>query len=195
MNTPTISSSVTVVNDNRKITKKHECTACHYALFPNTGFCTNRECAKYHRSNGATTSEQLLREYRPPTLFHGRRWGLWTLDTERLCLVYDAWQEERGNGSGRTAGVPPYVAHFGKYELDLETIRHSAAMLDWIFQVGGKSWASARVTKDLLNAFDSIFHPQQNLCSGGGDKVISNPTAFLRRRIASVGNDPQREAA
>ncbi len=167
---------------------KRECPTCRYAVFPNTGLCTNQECSKSHRSSGAMTSEELLHAYKPPALFHGRRWGAWTLDAERLCLVYDAWQEERGNGSGRTAGVPPYLGYFGTYEIDLETIRHSAGLADWIFQINKKSWATRAVTRDLLNALDSIFHPQANLCSGHAHKVIASPKAFLKQRFEAVAS-------
>jgi hypothetical protein len=171
------------INDNLK----RECPNCRYAVFPNSSLCTNRECSNSRHSSGAITSHQLLRDYTPPRLFHGRRWNNWTLDAERLCLVYDAWPEERGNGSGRTVGVAPYVGYFGAYEVDLETIRDSAAMLDWIFQVSKKSWADARVTKDLLNALDSIFHAQANLCSGHAHKTIKDAKAFLRSRFDAVG--------
>jgi len=143
------------------------------------------------------TSDEILREFEPPALFHGRRWGSWTLDVERRCLVYDAWSEVRGNGSGITQGVPQYTAYLGSPEIDLDCIRDSAGLLDWIFQIEGKTWATARVTKDLLSAFDAIFSPQQHLCSGGGSKVIQNPKAFLKRRFAPVGkpDGPVRDAA
>jgi hypothetical protein len=114
-----------------------------------------------------------------------------------LTLVFRGKPVARGDGSNVTEGVEEYVAYIGRYEIDIEEIRQSSGMLDWIFQVGGKTWATARVTKDLINAFDSIFHPQQNLCSGGDDKVIQNPKAFLKRRIATVGrpDGPQQAAA
>lgn len=187
------SSNPTVLSATPRV-KKHpasldrECPDCHYAKYPNSGLCSNPECPQYHRSNRAMTSDELLHEFAPPTLFHGRRWGQWFLDVERLTLVFDAWQEERGNGSGRTEGVPKYTAYFGKYEVDLETIRHSAGMLDWVFQISNKSWATRAVTKDLLNAFDSIFHPQANLWSGHSHKVIANPKAFLRNRFEAVAS-------
>jgi hypothetical protein len=138
------------------------------------------------------TGDQILREFAPPPLLHGRKWGDWTLDIERLCLVHLAFPVDLGNGSGRTEGVPPYTAFWGDYEIDLERACDSAAMLDWIYQIRGKGWASARVMKDLLEAFHDILHPQGNLCSGacgggGGGMVIKNPGAFLRRRIATVG--------
>ncbi|MHB8501414.1 MAG: hypothetical protein ACYDHE_10785 [Candidatus Acidiferrales bacterium] len=110
-------------------------------------------------------------------------------------MVFRGEPVPRGDGSGATEGVKQYVAYLGQYEIDIERIHRSSKMLDWIFQVNGKTWATARVMKDLLNAFDSIFHPQRNLCSGGGDKIISNANAFIRRRIATVGNGPLRDAA
>jgi hypothetical protein len=175
-----------------------ECADCRYALYPATGRCTNFECLQHKReSSGALTGTQLLRECAPPPLYHGRSWGEWVLDAERLTLVFRGKPVARGDGSNVTEGVEEYVAYIGRYEIDIEEIRQSSGMLDWIFQVGGKTWATARVTKDLINAFDSIFHPQQNLCSGGGDKVIQNPKAFLKHRIATVGSPdgPQQAAA
>jgi hypothetical protein len=187
--------------DNREyvtlaVKKERECSSCHYALYPNTGRCANFECPNYERTGGAMTGAQLLREYAPPALFHGRKWGEWTLDAERLCLVFRGGPVTRGEGSGVTEGVERYVAYLGRYEIDLEQIRQSSRVLDWIFQVAGKTWATARVTRDLLNAFDSIFHPQRNLCSGGANKVIANPSAFLKQRIATAGKTgPLRDAA
>jgi hypothetical protein len=169
-----------------------ECADCSYATYPGTGRCTNVECPKHRRERGAMTGEQLLREYAPPALYHGRRWGTWMLDVERLCLVHQGHPVDRGDGSGITKGVPRYVAFIGSYEIDLERIADSASALDWIFQVAGKTWANARVTKDLLNALDDVIHPQANLCSGAcgsghGDRVIKDPGAFLRNRIATAG--------
>jgi hypothetical protein len=170
---------------------RQECSQCHYALYPNTGRCTNHECPRSRRESGALSVTQLMHEYAEPELFHGRRWGSWTLDIERLCLVFEGQPVERGNGSGVTTGVPGYVAFIGGDEVDLERIRDSASALDWIFQLGGKVWATARVTRDLLNALDDVIHPQANLCSGaiGGcaGKTIAKPRKFLRQRIATVG--------
>jgi hypothetical protein len=159
--------------------QERECPRCYYALFPNTGRCSNFECPHYHRPPGAMTVEQIIGEYAPPPLFHGRRWGSWTLDTERVCLVYDAEPVTLGEGADR------YVAFLGGYEVDVEVIRQSSQVLDWIFQI--RSWATARVMKDLIEALDDILRPQANLCSGGGNKVIQNPKAFLKHRIATVG--------
>ena len=165
---------------------QRECSKCGYALYPNTGRCTNHECPKHRREGGVMTAAELVFEYAPPPLYHGRKWGDWTLDTERLCLDFEAHPVMRGEGPDQ------YLAYIGHYEIDLERVRDSAAALDWIFQILGKNWATQRVMKDLLNAIDDIIHPQANLCSGacgsgGGGKVIKDPSAFLRGRISTVG--------
>jgi hypothetical protein len=191
------------LNTNPQITKRAarlaaapspECFECGYATYPNTGRCTNFECPKHRREGGAMTASQLLHEYAEPRLYHGRRWGAWSLDGERMCLVFAGQPVEHGDGSGVTQGVPLYVAIVGKYEVDLERISDSASMLDWISQIAKKTWATARVTRDLLNALEDVFHLQKNLCGGAmgggkGGRIIGNPPEFLRRRFATVGVD------
>ena len=78
------------------------------------------------------------------------------------------------------------------YEIDLETIRDSAEMLDWIFQLEHKTWATERDLADLLSALDDIFNPQANLCSVGKSKTIE-PMKFLRKRIKSASRSPKRQ--
>jgi hypothetical protein len=83
---------------------------------------------------------------------HGARWGDWHLDADTLALVLD---------SGRH-----------HYEIPLAKITDSAHMLDWIFQVRKKAWATNKIMGDLLTAFKDIFRPQALLCSGGRDKKL-----------------------
>jgi hypothetical protein len=118
--------------------------------------------------------DELLRDT-PPPLYHGRKWRKWVFDAERLCLVFEGRPSVRGEGADQ------YVAYFGSYEIDVEQIKQSSQMLDWIFQVGYHRLPG------LLDAFYSIFNPQRNLCSGGCNKVIKDPTAFLKSRIVTVG--------
>jgi len=68
------------------------------------------------------------------------------------------------------------------YEIDLEDINSSAAMLDWVFQI--ERWATPQELADLLQALRDIFHPQATLCSGGADSRIGAPTRFLQERLA-----------
>ena len=133
------------------------------------------------KSKRSHSTETNLARHARPRLFHGCRWGSWTFDTERLVLVHDAQAIIRGRDDDE------YLAFQGNCEIDVERIGQSSQLLDWIFQIHGKRWATPVVMRDLIEAFDDIIHPQQNLCSCGGHKVISDPTAFLKDRIATVG--------
>ena len=86
----------------------------------------------------------------------GQQWGKWCFDKKRLALVY-------GNE---------------RYEIDLERIDGSAEMLDWIFQLSNKPGCSRKDIGDLVEAFDDLFYPQANLCSGGSDKKIDATKYF-----------------
>jgi hypothetical protein len=100
--------------------------------------------------------------FRPPE--DRRRWGVWRLNVPTLELIYE---EDRYH-----------------YAIDLERCTTSAALLDWIFQIEGKDWGP-KVLCDLIRAFDDIFDPQRNLCSGclcGGMGKQINATAYLRER-------------
>jgi hypothetical protein len=90
---------------------------------------------------------------------NGDRWGKWELDAKRLVLVFD-----------------------GHYEIDLEMIISSAGMLDWIYQINGKTWAERKDIGDLVQAFEDLFHPQGTLCSMGIDKKL-NASEFLRAHL------------
>ena len=113
---------------------------------------------------------------RSAALVHGRKYGRWVFDGERLCLVLDGRPITRGSGEDA------YRAFFGIYEIDLE-LRASSQLLDRIFQVRTLGWVDARCMSDLLRALDDILYPQQNLCSAGCDKRIENPGEFLRARL------------
>jgi hypothetical protein len=74
-----------------------------------------------------------------------------------------------------------------RYEINLESCRDSASVLDWIAQVAGKSWASAEDLGDLVLALDSIFHLQSKFCGFGKDHGI-DPRPLLRARQRRVRN-------
>jgi hypothetical protein len=79
------------------------------------------------------------------------QWGDWVLNPQNLTLTYI--NEE--------------------YEIDLEEIHSSAAILDWIFQIVGKNYG-VKAAYDLLRAFEDILKPQQNYCSFGKERGIGN---------------------
>lgn len=96
-------------------------------------------------------------EAKDENLIQGK-WGHWKLDRKTITLTLE---------------IHPL------YEIDLERIRDSAEMLDWIFQIFNKTWATPRIIFDLLNAFESIFEPQASLCPFGRNKQI-NPKLFIQ---------------
>jgi hypothetical protein len=118
---------------------------------------------------------------------HGCRWGGWQLNAKALTL------EIHGKHGGEDY----------EYEIDLECINNSAQMLDWIFQVRQKTWASNEVTGELLNALEDIFAPQITLCSwcregGENDGQELDATEFLKERLQKGichWRDPRRSAA
>ena len=75
-------------------------------------------------------SMEELASVKVPYPKQGDKWGNWRFDAERLVLVY---QKGRHN-----------------YEVDLERMTNSSHTLDWIFQVAGKTWASAEVLGQLV---------------------------------------------
>jgi hypothetical protein len=93
----------------------------------------------------------------------GQRWGNWKLHADNLTLVLNHGEEK-------------------PYDVELEMIRDSASMLDWIFQVQSKAWATNKITGDLLAAFHDIFDPQANLCSFDQNKRIDSK-GYLRRLL------------
>jgi hypothetical protein len=99
------------------------------------------------------------------------QWGVWRLERANLTLVH--------SGEGRS------------YEVDLEAMNTTGQMLDWIFQVSGKSWATRQDVGELVQALDDIFHPQQNLCPGGATrKIDASDVVKQRLKDAAQRSDP-----
>ena len=71
------------------------------------------------------------------------RWGDWVYDKELMTLTNMKYD----------------------YEIDLEEVSDSAAILDWIFQVFNKGWEPLTVYH-LLEAFQDLLNPQGHYCSG-----------------------------
>ncbi len=65
------------------------------------------------------------------------------------------------------------------YEVDLERCRTSAEVLDWIFQVAGKTWCTDKILGGLIHMLDKILHPQATLCSFGRERGPINAAALL----------------
>jgi len=59
------------------------------------------------------------------------------------------------------------------YEIDLEQMTTSAQTLDWIMQVGMKTWCSGEDTKQMIVALQCLIKPQMSLCPGGAAKSVN----------------------
>jgi hypothetical protein len=97
-------------------------------------------------------------------LSDGKWWGQWQLDYKTFTLTLFLNGQEW-------------------YCFKLNRFTHSAEMLDMIFQVKHKTWASNDVIADFIAALDAIFFPQENLCSSGMDRTI-NPRQVFQKRLA-----------
>lgn len=72
----------------------------------------------------------------------------------------------------------------GGYEVDLERCTNSAQILDWIFQVNMKTWATPEVVKDLLDIISLVLEPQQNFCGMGIGKSQKVDQKFIQKNIS-----------
>jgi hypothetical protein len=59
------------------------------------------------------------------------------------------------------------------YYIDLKHCLSSAEVLDWIFQISNKAWATPTVIRGMIHALNVAIEPQHNLCSRGVDKKMT----------------------
>jgi hypothetical protein len=79
-------------------------------------------------------------------------------------MEFGNWEFNKKNLTLRHSGA-------GKgYEIDLEECTTSAGVLDWIFQIESKTWASEEDLGYLVRALNVLLAPQDTLCSGGHEK-------------------------
>ena len=95
----------------------------------------------------------------------GTRWGGWHLDANTRTLILDSGGHHR--------------------EIPIDEMTDSAHMLDTIFHLSAKSWATNEIRGDLLRALQDLFNPQATLCSGGHDKKI-DAEAHLRNLLSKT---------
>ena len=94
--------------------------------------------------------EELLKEK-----IKKNNWGRWKYNPETHCLE-----------------ITKYIGNIKYwYEVDLIRCNKSSKLLDWIYQVQGKSWISPDDVADLIYAVDDILGDvQSKLCSNGSNK-------------------------
>jgi hypothetical protein len=96
----------------------------------------------------------------------GDCWGPWRFQRSDLTLQYD-----------------PQDRHWW-YEIDLERMTNSAAMLDVIFQISNKreSCCSTEDIGHLISALNDLLNPQANICSFGTNATL-DATKYLDGEI------------
>ena len=68
--------------------------------------------------------------------------------------------------------------NFARYSIDLRKVTSSACMLDIVFDVSSKHWASSQLVGELIQQLRELFDPQITLCGGGKDRKL-DPVDYL----------------
>ena len=101
------------------------------------------------REAGSSLREALTRmQKRRIETIRRAKFGPWKWDIERGVLVHE----------------------HSHYEVDLERMTSSAELLDWIFQLEGKTWMTREAMGHFIEAIQFIVHPQGTLCSMGCER-------------------------
>lgn len=81
-------------------------------------------------------------------------WGDWRLTGETLELITSYHGNE-----------PSWL-----YEVDLEIMKSSARVLDYIIQVSKKNWCTVEILANLVLAMDDCLKLQENFCGFGHER-------------------------
>lgn len=95
---------------------------------------------------------------RTPSRFDAEPWGPWHFDAALRVLN-----------------------HANGYYCDLDRCTSSTEVLDWIMQVGGKTWCDDSTLAGLVRAINDLLAPQQYLCGFGLELGPIDVKAVLRR--------------
>ena len=91
-------------------------------------------------------------------------WGRWTFNPSNSCLE-------------------THITSTALYQVDVEEMTNSASILDWIFQVSEKTWASSQDTGDLVKAIVELLG--RGVASGGIDHPLD-----AKALLAKVFGEP-----
>jgi hypothetical protein len=80
-------------------------------------------------------------------LIDAATWGPWRLDLNLMVL---------------------HAGDLANYGIELRSCTNSAAVLDWVMQVAGKSWVDRAALGGFVRAVDDLLRPQKHLCSFAG---------------------------
>lgn len=102
-------------------------------------------------------------------------WGPWQLDPEVPALFIPRDLDNPVDGDDL-------------YWWPLDKCCDSPQVLDFLFQVNAKTWATVEIRAGLLNALDDVLDPQANLCSFGMPGGLN--VAQIRARAIEVSKWP-----
>ncbi len=88
------------------------------------------------------------------------------------------WRFNRGTLTLQLFNVRGHL----RYEVDLERCKTSAAVLDWITQIAGKTWADDSTLAGLVRDLNRILDPQANLCSLGVEQGPIDVSALVSKK-------------
>jgi hypothetical protein len=69
------------------------------------------------------------------------------------------------------------------YPVEFSDIHTSAKMLDTIFQVWQKSWATPQDISDMLRAMYTMLDPQKNYCSWGQSQTVPDVHKLIENML------------
>lgn len=95
-------------------------------------------------------------------------------------VTWGPWYYNPGNRTLVFTGEPTY-----SYEVDLDTMKDSASVLDWIAQVAGKTTFTVADIGHFVRALNEVLQLQAVVCPSGQDHKFKAAT-ILRRRSGSI---------
>lgn len=102
--------------------------------------------------------------------------GRWQLLPDDCALVF------QGNSQSK------HDRRHAGYWIQLDEVLTSSQMLDWIFQIGRKSWGRGAAVAELIEAFQLTLNPQGTLCSCGASKQLTaEQVRALIKKLAKLG--------
>jgi hypothetical protein len=118
--------------------------------------------AFFKNMSGATQAEEAKRGEK----LQNPQWGSWVYDPSTRTLLCKE----------QSYGIP------------LEEITDAAELLDWIFQVRGKEWATPQILAEFLEAIQFLLSPQAHFGSQGMSQPFDVKLHLerLNRRISEA---------
>ena len=116
----------------------------------------------FKEGNVPAEAEEIMLSLIRPEIVEGYWWGPWKLEGRDALFCYDP--------EGKS--INPL------FWINLENMNCSAEVLNCVFGVIAKAWATPDVISNLVWALEDILSPRQNICPGGSD-VPFNVLAHL----------------